>query len=267
MRADTAAIFRSRALVTVACLLLAVIVVPAGMGQQERTDEPEIGAMTEQQILAAIVGLEQQAMLNDELMERAARAHRLAAAARNAALQALERALRRLDDVAENVEGLTAGGLEEATETVEQARATFATRERETQGRIEDLRRLVEAREILSTRIASLRSRIPSESELLTGVWEVRWFPGGVTGTFTIDQSGTLVTGQYALRPIGSGSLQGTFVNGKLFLQRIDRQRGRDAELEGYLDPDGSQIRGTWQSYELVQGGIPNGQWVARRVK
>ena len=98
-------------------------------------------------------------------------------------------------------------------------------------------------------------------------MWEVRWFPAGVTGTFTIDQSGTLVTGQYALRPIGSGSLQGTFVSGKLYLQRIDRQRGRDAELEGYLDPDGSQIRGTWQSYELVQGGIPHGQWVARRVK
>ncbi len=91
--------------------------------------------------------------------------------------------------------------------------------------------------------------------------------PAGVTGTFYLEQSGTLVTGQYRLGPLGSGSLQGTFVGGKLHLQRIDAERGRDAELSGVLDPDGKRIRGTWQSFELVQGGIPRGQWVARRVR
>jgi hypothetical protein len=90
--------------------------------------------------------------------------------------------------------------------------------------------------------------------------------PGNIAGTLYLDQSGTLVTGQYKLSNGMSGSLQGTYVNSKLYLQRIDAVRGRDAEIEGSLDAEGMRLKGTWQNFELVQGGLPRGQWMARRA-
>ncbi|MDH3283743.1 MAG: hypothetical protein OEQ13_03310 [Acidobacteriota bacterium] len=256
-------------------LLLAIGLTPA-WGQDTPRPAPAepptvrpdlVNPLEEGRLEAALTGLEEQASLNEALIDSAVAAYDEAVAARNAAHQLLLQGQRRLDEIIDNDDALTAGVLSATTSKIESARAEVFARETDVGRMLDDLRRLLYQREALAERIAILRLQLPSEREFLTGVWEVRWFPAGVTGTFFIDQSGTLVTGQYRLRPLGSGSLQGTFVSGKLRLQRIDRERGRDAELEGFVDADGRQIRGTWQGYELVQGGLPHGQWVAQRVK
>lgn len=119
--------------------------------------------------------------------------------------------------------------------------------------------------EVLSDRIARLRRTLPSDTESLTGTWEVTYLPSGDRGVFTLRQSGTLLVGEYTLEGGWKGSLQGTFVDGKLLLHRIDSKLGRSSDLEGTLAPDGRTIRGTWQNFILSGGQAVNGSWVARK--
>ncbi|MBP7146194.1 MAG: hypothetical protein KBD01_01530 [Acidobacteria bacterium] len=220
-----------------------------------------------QRAASVLAGLEERTRVVQEILADAARAYRQTAMERAAAQQELNTAEEALDRESVRPREATAQRLDELQKEALQARARAQATREQLDARLADLRRLLQERDALARRIAEVRARLPEHRELLTGVWEVSWMPAGTTGTFYLDQSGTLVTGQYRLGINGSGSLQGTFVGGKLFLQRIDAQRGRDAELEGLLDPDGSRLRGTWQAYELVQGGLPRGQWVARRTK
>jgi len=247
-------------------LLLPTLPARAQDADEDGTLDPA-NPVTARRLEAALAGLEERVRLLDRMTADAVRAYRRAAIARNDALQELVQARDGLDREATRVRDLTLDRLEELLKETGEAEARYRGLEEEAARRLADLRRLVAEREALVERIADLRARMPQREEVLTGEWEVTWMPAGVTGTFYLEQSGTLVTGQYRLGPLGSGSLQGTFVGGKLHLQRIDAERGRDAELSGVLDPDGKRIRGTWQSFELVQGGIPRGQWVARRVR
>ncbi len=252
---------------------LLVFLLSALLGLPARAQDADAAAgvdpanpATVRRLQAVLASLEERVRLVDRMAADAVRAYRKAAIARNDALQELVQARDGLDREATRVRDLTRERLETLVQEAGEARARYRGLEEEAARRLADLRRLVAEREALVERIADLRARMPQREDVLTGEWEVTWMPAGVTGTFYLEQSGTLVTGQYRLGPLGSGSLQGTFVGGKLHLQRIDAERGRDAELTGVLDPDGRRIRGTWQSFELVQGGIPRGQWVARRV-
>ncbi|UCF68553.1 MAG: hypothetical protein JSV80_04455 [Acidobacteriota bacterium] len=227
----------------------------------------EADPLEQQRLAAAIAGLEEQAELNETELARAVRSYREAVIQRNEALEALVATRSRLDREVARPREISADRLDELADELLRAEVRHESLVEQTSHRLADLRRLLRSRDAMARRIATLRARLPAQQELLTGVWEVRWLPAGSVGTFYLDQSGTLITGQYRLGTIGDGSLQGTFVGGKLFLQRIDSQRGRDAELEGFVDPDGARIRGTWQAYELVQGGLPHGHWVARRVR
>lgn len=218
-------------------------------------------------VSAALAGLEERGRMLQDMILDAARAYRQVALDRAAADQEAIQAQERLDREAVRAREVTLERLEQCLKEALQTRVRAQALREDADNRLGELRSLLKEREALNRRIASLRTRLPQQEGILTGVWEVNWLPAGLTGTFYLDQSGTLVTGQYRLGPVGSGSLQGTFVNGKVFLQRIDAQRGRDAELEGVLDSDGNRIRGTWQNYELVQGGLPRGQWVARRTR
>ena len=119
--------------------------------------------------------------------------------------------------------------------------------------------------EVLADRIARLRRTLPSDTESLTGAWDVTYLPSGDKGVFTLRQSGTLLVGEYTLEGGWQGSLQGTFVDGKLLLHRIDSKLGRSSDLEGVLAPDGRTIRGTWQNFILSGGQPVNGSWVARK--
>jgi hypothetical protein len=219
-----------------------------------------------QRLNAALAGLTERARMVDTWIVKAARDYRRAAQSRRDALERLAQASRDLDRVVVRPQDLTPDQIESLRSDAEDARLRYESDQSAALRQLDALARLVSERDALGVRIADLRSRIPDQREQLTGEWAVSWMPAGVTGRFYLEQQGTLISGQYDLGNLGSGSLQGTFVGGKLFLQRIDARRGRDAEIEGVLDAGGAKLRGTWQSYELVQGGIPQGQWVARRV-
>jgi hypothetical protein len=89
--------------------------------------------------------------------------------------------------------------------------------------------------------------------------------PGVNHGVFTLKQTGTIVQGQYLLDGGWRGSLQGTFIDGKIYLQRIDSKLGRSSELDGYLSSDGTSIRGTWRNYNMTDGAASSGSWTASR--
>jgi hypothetical protein len=119
--------------------------------------------------------------------------------------------------------------------------------------------------DLLQDRISRLRRTLPSDTESLTGVWDVTYLPSSDKGVFTLRQSGTLLVGEYTLEGGWKGSLQGTFVDGKLLLHRIDSKLGRSSDLEGTLSPDGRTVRGSWQSFILSGGQATSGSWVARK--
>ena len=119
--------------------------------------------------------------------------------------------------------------------------------------------------DLLGERIGRLRKTLPSDTESLTGNWDVSYLPSGDKGVFSLRQSGTLLIGEYTLEGGWKGSLQGTFVDGKVLLHRIDSKLGRSSDLEGTLAPDGRTIRGTWQNFILSGGQPTSGQWVARK--
>jgi hypothetical protein len=84
-------------------------------------------------------------------------------------------------------------------------------------------------------------------------------------GLFVLRQAGTLVSGTYELDGGWTGSLQGTLVNRKVFLVRIDSKLGRMMELEGFLSGEETLVRGTWLNYELAGGEGASGHWSARK--
>jgi hypothetical protein len=153
-------------------------------------------------------------------------------------------------------------GLVARVQAAEQAEA--ATRE--------TLRRLREqigdSRERIRTfqdRIAELKRIAPPEPEGLTGVWDVTLLPGGDRGQFTLRQSGTIISGEYQQEGGWRGSLQGTLVNNKLVLHRIDSKLGSSSDLEGTVSSDLKSVKGTWQSLVLSDGLPSTGNWVGRK--
>lgn len=155
--------------------------------------------------------------------------------------------------------------LEEArtkVDAAESARAELLLREAALLEKVSDrLRRI----RLLEERLAVLEDRVQEVAGPLSGRWDVALLPSGVHGTFSLVQSGTLVSGTYQLDGGWTGSLQGTLVNRKVHLERIDSKLGRSAEFEGYLSSDGSRVRGTWRSYELAAQDPASGQWSAVR--
>ncbi len=129
--------------------------------------------------------------------------------------------------------------------------------------RIEESRRRLQ---LLEDQVEALASKDKTERGRLSGEWTVTLLPHGQGGTFSLTQSGTLISGSYNLEGGFDGSLQGTLVNRKVFLVRIDSKRGRTMEFEGYLSPDGRQIRGNWLDYNLSRGEEARGDWSARRT-
>jgi len=118
---------------------------------------------------------------------------------------------------------------------------------------------------LISQRIDSLRAGLPSHKDSLTGIWDLTMLPGGEKGVFALFQSGTLVTGQYVLDGPFQGSLDGTLIERKLLLHRIDSRLGRSMDYSGFLSLDGQAIKGTWENYDLSNGQPHTGSWSARR--
>ncbi|MFQ5700913.1 MAG: hypothetical protein ACE5HU_03615 [Acidobacteriota bacterium] len=118
---------------------------------------------------------------------------------------------------------------------------------------------------LLSREIRTLRASLPTQRESITGVWDVTLLPSGDEGVFALFQSGTIVTGQYVLDGPYRGSLDGTLIDRKVLLHRIDARLGRSMDFSAYLSPDGQSLRGTWENYDLANGQPRSGSWAARR--
>ena len=146
--------------------------------------------------------------------------------------------------------------------SAEQAEATT----REHLLRLRD--QIAESRErirIFQDRIAGLRRAAPQEPESLSGTWDVTLLPSGDRGVFTLRQSGTLLSGEYQLDGGWKGSLQGTLVNNKIVLHRIDSRLGPSADLDGTVSIDLRSVKGIWQSRVLNDGSPSSGSWTGRK--
>jgi len=124
---------------------------------------------------------------------------------------------------------------------------------------------LIEATE---DEIRRLAQEVGPRFDPLTGTWSVVMEPGGQEGTMYLQLDGTLVQGTYRLDGDWSGSVRGTYVSGKLRLERIDSQIGFAATLFGRLRVvgDSSTIEGNWEATQLSAGMPSGGSWVAERV-
>ncbi len=118
---------------------------------------------------------------------------------------------------------------------------------------------------LLDQKIASLKDTLPREEETVTGKWDVTLLPGGDKGIFMLKQSGAIITGQYQLEGGWKGSIEGTLIDRKVLLKKIDSKLGRSGEFEGFLSYDGKTIRGTWMDYEVSGGRASSGSWAATR--
>lgn len=245
------------------CALTGLALAQSEEGSAASGDDP----FEARRAAAVVDGLEERSRLVGLLLLDVSRDYRQIAVDKASVLQQLVDAQSELDRGAVRVRDLTLEQLEVLRGHVQVLRERYLVLTADSDRLLESLRLLLKEKDVIARRVAELRSKMPVGEEVLSGVWEVTWLPSGRSGTFYLDQSGTLVTGQYRLGSQRSGSLRGTFVGNKLYLERVDSERGRDAEIEGFLDADGTRIKGTWQAYELVQGGLPHGQWVARRVK
>jgi len=232
-------------------LMSALVCVAAA--QEPRAEDPAVTALT--------TSLEIEQTLLDEDRE----AYReLVGSRRDVALR-WARIHNALDVTVVSDEPGAASAIERLTIQLEQVggeRAELQARERVL---IESIRDRLRRIPMLEQRLAMLRVRPQRETGLLSGTWEVVLLPTDQRGTFDLRQSGAIVTGTYRLSGGFTGSLRGTLVQTKLYLERIDSKLGRSMELEGRVSSDGARIRGTWLSYELADGDGSNGHWSATR--
>ena len=101
----------------------------------------------------------------------------------------------------------------------------------------------------------------------LTGAWRFAVEPGQ-EGVAYLQQQGTLVTGTYTLSGGFTGSFRGTFVAGKVRLERIDSQYGFAAIFYGRLVGRGknARLQGNWEATQLSSGLPSMGSWTATRI-
>lgn len=226
-------------------------------GAAEPADENRPPAAVE----AVTASLEVERTLLKEDMERYERL----AAERNRLTTRLGDLYAELDAAFKRTDSQVFKAVEESSARVDRTegeRADLLAEERALLDRIQDRFRRIK---LFEERLAALQDRVQEVAGLLAGRWDVTLLPLDQRGTFSLAQSGTLVSGTYQLDGGWSGSLQGTLVNRKVHLERIDSKLGRSAEFEGYVSSDGSRIRGTWRSYELSAQDPASGQWSALR--
>jgi len=120
----------------------------------------------------------------------------------------------------------------------------------------------------LEAEIARLGGDGVRRADPLTGTWDLVIGPAGHEGRMYLQLDGTLVQGTYELDGGWTGSMRGTFVSGKVRLERIDSQIGFAAIFIGQLVWEGEEARlqGTWEATQLAAGVPAAGTWVARRM-
>jgi hypothetical protein len=215
--------------------------------------------------LAAIYALKVQLEIEQKRLDQSLTGYGHLADKRETVRSRVHDLYRDLDDMIEGKTEATADQIEEKEGDIGKAEVELESLTREAH----DLRgRLSESQQritLLQDRLSRLRKSLPSDNESLTGTWDVSYLPSGDKGSFTLRQSGTVIAGEYLLEGGWRGSLQGTFVNGKILLHRIDSKLGHSQDLEGTVASDGHTLRGRWQNF-ILSGGVPaSGDWVAEK--
>jgi hypothetical protein len=115
--------------------------------------------------------------------------------------------------------------------------------------------------------VQRLGAEIGGPDAPLAGAWQIVVEPDQ-EGVAYLQQQGTLVTGTYSLSGGFSGSFRGTFVAGKVRLERIDSQFGFAAIYYGRLVGRGrdARLQGNWEATQLASGLPSRGTWTARRM-
>ena len=115
--------------------------------------------------------------------------------------------------------------------------------------------------------VRRLAAEVGGPDAPLTGAWRFAVEPGQ-EGVGYIQQQGTLVTGTYTLSGGFTGSFRGTFVAGKVRLERIDSQYGFAAIFYGRLVGRGknARLQGNWEATQLSSGLPSIGTWTATRI-
>jgi hypothetical protein len=245
------------------CIAIAVAIVVARPSSGADID-PD--SLRPEQALLAIFALETQIQTENTLVDRVMEQYRANLEERTRYRTRLERLAADLDTAwAAPEEGTDTEGLARADDELERLEKAMVLA-------WDEGRRL--RREILTgrARLAILRGRLeeltaalPATAESLTGYWDVRLLSGGERGLFFLVQSGAVLSGEYGLEGGYKGSLQGTFVDGQVMLQRIDTRLGRIMDLDGTVAADGKSIRGTWRRHDLSSGRPATGAWSATR--
>lgn len=215
--------------------------------------------------LAAIYALNVQLEIEQKRLDEDLQRHGEVARSR-------EDARGRLRRLYEDLDAMVEGRAEASPESIQTRESEVARVEQELETLTRDAHdlrwRIRDAHErigLLQEKMNRLRRTLPSDNESLTGTWDVSYLPSGDKGTFVLRQSGTLLVGEYQLEGGWKGSLQGTIVNGKVLLHRIDSKLGHSQDLEATLAPDGRTLRGTWQNFILSGGEPASGNWVAQK--
>lgn len=215
--------------------------------------------------LAAIYSLKVQLEIEQRRLDDALQRHSEQARAREDARSRLQRLYGELDAMVEGRAEGDADLIQAREADIQKTEQEVLALTAETRSLRETIRDAHARIDLLGDRIGRLRKTLPSDNESLTGAWDVTYLPSGDKGVFMLRQSGTLLAGEYTLEGGWKGSLQGTFVDGKVLLHRIDSKLGRSSDLEGMLAPDGHTLRGSWQNF-ILSGGTPtHGSWIARK--
>jgi len=119
--------------------------------------------------------------------------------------------------------------------------------------------------EFLQQERQELIGSLPAATESMTGYWDIVFVPGGQRGVFFLNHSAAILTGEYSLEGGFHGSVQGTLIDQKVLLHRIDSRLGRVMDLDGTLSADGLSIKGVWRRFDLSDGRQSTGAWSATR--
>ena len=164
-----------------------------------------------------------------------------------------------------------AGGAEEDQRTADRVRDLLQAAQRrqvleaERLQLLQGMQDLFQEVKAIQEEIQKARSELQETSQILEGKWAITLMPAGTRGDVYLSQNGTLVTGDYKLENGQSGSLQGTFINNTLVMERIDSRYGKMGRFEGTLAANKLSLRGAWYSYDIMSGQPLSGAFVLER--
>ncbi len=234
--------------VVITCL---VAVVASGVAASERTTREALRTMISVQKKVVAAGLAKLERRQADLREAWSRVDRLNA-----------------DLVRAEEDGETARSLSQRDQDLRIAEGTLVMAVLSCQQLRSALMAAQESLKKMEDELGRLEKEGKKGRDPISGKWKIIIDPGGQEGVMTLDLDGTLVNGTYKLDGGWTGSLRGTFVAGKIRLERIDAQLGFAAVYHAVVRASGGSghMEGSWEGTHLTAGMPGSGTWVADKV-